>query len=107
MSLSIFGTGISGMNAARAGLVTAGHNIANASTIGFSRQETVQTSALPQHTGAGFIGQGVDVITVKRLYSEALNNQLALALSQGSEIDAYSGLVAQLANLLADPGSGY
>ena len=106
MSLGIFGIGISGMNAAQAGLVTTGHNIANASSPGFSRQETVQTSALPQLTGAGFIGQGVDVTTVKRLYSEALNNQLALAQSQGSEINAYSALVGQLANLLADPGSG-
>lgn len=106
MGMSIFGIGVSGMNAAQAGLVTTGHNIANASSAGFSRQETIQTSALPQLTGAGFIGQGVDVTTVKRLYSEALNNQLALAQSQGSEIDAYAGLVGQLANLLADPGSG-
>ena len=106
MGTSVFGIGISGMNAAQAGLVTTGHNISNASTPGYSRQEVVQTSNIPQFTGAGFLGQGVAVTTVKRMYSEVLTNQLTTAQAQGSQLDAYNAQITQLANMLGDPSAG-
>lgn len=106
MGMSVFGIGVSGMNAAQAGLVTTGHNISNASTAGFSRQQVVQVSNLPQFTGAGFLGNGVEVSTVRRLYSDVLTNQLTLAESQGSQLDAYNAQIAQLANMLGDPSTG-
>ncbi|MBI5911027.1 MAG: flagellar hook-associated protein FlgK [Betaproteobacteria bacterium] len=106
MGTSIFGIGISGMNAAQAGLVTTGHNISNASTPGFTRQEVVQVSNIPQFTGIGFLGQGVAVSTVKRIYSDALANQLTLAQTQGSQLDAYYAQIKQLDTLLGDPSAG-
>lgn len=106
MASNVFGIGMSGMNAAQAGLVTTGHNISNASTPGYSRQEIVQTSNLPQFTGIGFLGQGVGVNTVKRLYSDALAGQLTLAQSQGSQLEAYYTQISQLSNLLGDPNAG-
>lgn len=106
MGMSVFGIGVSGMNAAQAGLVTTGHNISNASTAGFSRQQVVQVSNLPQFTGAGFLGNGVEVTTVRRLYSDVLTNQLTLAETQGSQLDAYNAQIAQLANMLGDPSTG-
>ena len=106
MGTSIFGIGISGMNAAQAGLVTTGHNISNASTPGFTRQEVVQVSNTPQFTGGGFFGQGVAVSTVKRIYSDALANQLTLAQTQGSQLDAYNAQITQLNNMLGDGSTG-
>jgi len=106
MGIGVFGIGISGMNAAQAGLLTTGHNISNASTPGFSRQEIVQSSNNSQSTGAGFLGQGVAVNTVRRMYNDALANQLALAQTQGSQLDAYAAQIKQLSNMLGDPSSG-
>ena len=106
MSVGVFGIGISGMNAAQAGLVTTGHNISNASTPGYSRQEVVQVANIPQSSGAGFLGQGVDVITVRRLYSDALSSQLTLAQTQGSQLDAYNVQIKQLSNMFSDPSAG-
>ena len=106
MGTSIFGIGISALNTAQAGLVTTGHNIANASTPGYSRQEVVQRANIPQLTGAGFIGQGVTVATVKRLYSDTLSNQLVLAQSNGSQLDAYYAQIQQLNSLLGDSTAG-
>ena len=106
MGTSVFGIGISGLNAAQAGLVTTGHNIANASTPGFSRQEVVQSTNIPQYTGAGFLGQGVAVSTVKRLYSDALSNQLSLAQAQGSQLESYYAQIRQLDSMLGDASAG-
>ena len=38
MSNSVYGIALSGLNAARAGLSTTSHNIANSNTVGFNRQ---------------------------------------------------------------------
>ena len=106
MGSSIYSIGTSGMNAAMAGLVTTGQNIANASTPGYSRQEIVQAANLPQATGSGFLGQGVSVITVKRIYSDVIANQLTVAHAQGSHLDAYNAQITQLDNMLGDPTAG-
>ena len=104
--MGVFGIGISGMNAAQAGLVTTGHNISNASTPGYSRQEVVQTSNIPQSNGTGFLGQGVSVVTERRLYNDALSGQLTLAQTQGSQFDAYNVQIKQLSNMFSDPSAG-
>ena len=84
MGSGLFSIGISGLNAAQAGLVTTGHNISNAGTPGFHRQTVVQSNATPQLTGAGFVGTGVQVNTIKRVYSDFLDGQAMRAQSQAS-----------------------
>lgn len=106
MANSIFGIAISGLNAAQAGLLTAEHNISNAATPGFSRQQTSQVTSIPQLTGSGFLGQGVQVSTVLRVYSEFLSNQVLQAQTQSSQLDSYFAQIKQIDNMLADPHSG-
>jgi len=106
MGNSIFGIGATGLNVAQAGLVTTGHNITNASTPGFSRQEIVQSSNIPQLSGAGFFGQGAQVSSVKRMYSDFLSSQVNLAQTQGSELDSYYAEIKQIDNMLGDVSAG-
>ncbi|MDK9715046.1 MAG: flagellar hook-associated protein FlgK [Sulfuritalea sp.] len=104
--MSIFSVGVSGLNAAQAGILTASHNISNASTPGFSRQETVQGTNIPMLTGSGFQGQGTHVVTVKRIYDEFLGRQVLSAEASASEMDSYLAQIKQIDNLLADPNAG-
>lgn len=106
MATGIFGIGLSGLNAAQAGLLTTSHNISNAATPGYNRQQTVQATKLAELSGAGFIGQGVNVATVKRIYSEFLANQVVQAQTQASQLDSYYAQIKQLDNMLGDPNSG-
>jgi len=106
MSNSVFGIGASGLNVAQAGLVTTGHNITNASTPGFSRQEIVQSSNIPALSGAGYFGQGAQVSTVRRMYSDFLSNQVNLAQTQGSQLDSYYAEIKQIDNMLGDVSAG-
>ncbi len=104
--MSLFNVAISGLNAARIGLQTTNHNIANASTPGYSRQQIFQTTHTPMFTGAGFIGQGASVETVRRLYSEQLNAQVLAASTGAAEMGSYLAQIRQIDNLLADPSAG-
>jgi flagellar hook-associated protein 1 FlgK len=106
MVASIFGTGVSALTAAQLGLATSEHNIANLSTPGFTRQQTIQAARQPQFNGAGYIGQGVDVNSVKRVYSEFLGKQLLQEQSLSSQLDSHYAQIQQIDNMLADPNSG-
>lgn len=106
MGGNIFNIGLTGLQAAQSHLATAGHNIANASTPGYHRQRVELQNNSPQGTGDGFFGTGVNVVTVKRIYSAFLDNQVALALGRQAYLDTYNNEIAQIDNLLADPNSG-
>jgi flagellar hook-associated protein 1 FlgK len=90
MSSGFFNVGVTGLNAAQAGLLTAGHNIANASTAGFSRQYIVQSTNTPLFTGAGFLGQGTNILTVKRAYNDFLQREVRIAETHVAELSAYA-----------------
>jgi flagellar hook-associated protein 1 FlgK len=106
MSGNIFAIGLSGLTAARLALSTTGHNITNVGTEGFTRQEIVQKPSSAQNTGAGFIGTGVEVTTVTRLYDQFLEIQRLNAQSQQSYLDTFVKQASEIDNMLADPSSG-
>ncbi|MPZ42551.1 MAG: flagellar hook-associated protein FlgK [Betaproteobacteria bacterium] len=106
MGSNVFNIGLTGLNAAQAHLATAGHNIANAATPGFHRQRVELQNGLPQASGDGFFGTGVDVATVSRIYSEFLDNQVSGALGRQAYLNTYRDEIAQIDNLLADANSG-
>lgn len=106
MTSGIFNIGLTGLTAAQANLSTIAHNIANATTPGFHRQRVEMANALAQPTGDGFIGSGVDVQTVTRLYSDFLETQVTAAQGRLAFLEAYRDQIAQIDNLLADPSAG-
>lgn len=106
MTSSILRIGQSALTAAQVGAATTGHNIANASTPGYSRQVVVQGSAIAQNFGFGFLGQGTVVSTVKRVYNEFLANQVQNAQTSKSALDGYYAQIRQIDNMLADPEAG-
>ena len=77
----ILGIGYSGLAAAQRALSTTGHNISNANTAGYSRQ-TVDLATNPaQQYGSSYLGNGVNVASVKRVYDEFLVNQVRVNTS--------------------------
>ena len=98
--------GLTGLNAAQMQLNTASHNIANAATPGYSRQTVVQSTNDPLFTGVGFFGQGTRIDTVKRQYSEYLQNNVLSADNRRAEYAVYDAQISQINNLLADATAG-
>lgn len=104
--MSVLSIGISGLNTAQAGLLTTSHNIANASTPGYSRQQIVQGTNIALSSGVGFMGQGTHVETIRRSYDELLGRQVLSAETGASEMESYLSQIRQIDNMLGDPEAG-
>ncbi|GKS86771.1 flagellar hook-associated protein FlgK [Acidovorax sp. SUPP1855] len=77
--MSLLNVGARALLANQVALQTAGHNIANVNTAGYSRQTLSLQTVQGQFTGGGYIGQGVDVQTILRNHNELLTRQAAAA----------------------------
>ncbi len=106
MSNGIFGIGLSALQAAQRGLLVTGHNISNTATPGYTRQQVIQSTSDARATGSGFIGQGVQVDTVKRAYNQFLSRQVAQAGTESSQLETYFSQMKQIDSLLADSMGG-
>jgi len=85
MSLAM-SSALSALTAAQRIAETASHNIANANTPGYSRQEAVLRPALPIRTTAGMMGTGV---TIERIHA-IRDDFLALRINQQATNLGYS-----------------
>jgi flagellar hook-associated protein 1 len=107
MSNSMFFTGLSGLNAAQAALVTTGHNTANVNTAGYSRQSAqIGSSGGVYSPSVGFFGSGAKVTDVTRSYDQYLTSQLNQAQSANQSLTTYYTQISQIDNLLADQKAG-
>lgn len=81
---ALFNIGTRAMFASYAALQTTGHNIANAHTAGYSRQQVDLATAGGQFSGAGFFGKGVEIAGVTRMHNAFLTREAALSRSLAS-----------------------
>ena len=99
-------TGVSGLLAFQTSLDTTSHNISNAATPGFSRQSTLLTEKTPQLQGGGWIGSGVDVSSIRRIYDDIVSGQVRVASGAKNQWDIYTSYADQINNLFSDSGNG-
>ncbi|MDH6591119.1 flagellar hook-associated protein 1 FlgK [Variovorax sp. TBS-050B] len=104
--MSIFQTGLSGLNVARAALMTTAHNTANVYTVGYNRQTALVSSNVGTASGAGFIGNGARVTTVQRSYDQYLTAQLNGAEASSAALSSYGSQINRIDSLLADKTAG-
>ena len=99
-------TAVSGLQAFQRNLVTTGHNISNVNTEGFSRQSVELAARNPIGLGNGFIGTGVNVTTVQRVYDQFINSQVTTRNSTFNQLDTMQQLSSAVDELLADDEAG-
>jgi flagellar hook-associated protein 1 len=94
------------MTAQQAALDVTGHNIANAQTVGYTRQraEMATPSAVTtlQGTGAVALGQGVDVTSLARLRDTFLDLQVRAAQLAAGQDGATATALGQVEDVLAE-----
>jgi flagellar hook-associated protein 1 FlgK len=106
---ALMSIGKTAMFASYAALQTTGNNIANANTVGYSRQEVQLADAAGQFTGSGFFGKGVNVIGVTRAYDQYLTQNAVRTASTAAADAARQDKLSQLENLfpIGTAGVGY
>jgi len=85
------------------------HNVANANTTGFHRQEAVLKSGVPygeirfkSSSGDGQMGTGVVVEQIKRFNLQFFDGRYRTELSASKQWDAYSGVLQQVEAILSE-----
>ncbi|AKM30503.3 flagellar hook-associated protein FlgK [Pandoraea faecigallinarum] len=104
--MSLINIGMSGLNAAQFALSTTGNNVANSGTAGYNRQVVDYSQAASQYAGVGYLGTGVLVNDVSRVYSQFLSNQTNQAQTQFSQLDTYYQQISQINNALGSSTTG-
>lgn len=109
MGTGIFSMGTRAMFAAQTMLDTVGHNISNANTPGYSRQDVQLATENGMFTGAGFFGRGVQVVTITRSTNEFLSQEVNRNLAAESSDQTRLDKLLQLEKVLptGESGLGY
>ncbi len=102
----VFSIGLSALLAQQRALSTVSNNIANVNTPGYSRQRTEFSERSLERFGATYVGTGVEVANVRRLFDDILAGQLRGAASGFNRSDTFSAFASSLDNLLADSQTG-
>ena len=103
---SLLGTGLSGLRAMQRALDTTSNNIANVATDGYSRQRVDFGTRNPQILGGNWIGNGVDVTAVRRVYDQYVAQQARQSGGNLSRLEAYASQAARVDDLLGDTTNG-
>jgi len=106
MTTGLLSIGSSALDAAYTALRTTGNNIANVNTPGYSREVTQFTPQIQTSDGSNYIGTGVAVADVARVYSDFLAQQTNLAQAQASGADTTAQLTSQINSLFSDTTTG-
>ncbi len=98
--------GMRALQANQVALQTAGHNIANVTTPGYSRQSVVLQTVQGINGPGGYVGSGVSVQTIQRNYSEFLTTQATMAGATQAADVARADKLKQLEGLFAGGSTG-
>lgn len=101
--MSMLNIGTSALLTTQASLSTASHNISNVNTEGYNRQRVTQGTQTPNFEGGYFIGTGVTVNGVERIFDSFLSDQVRIFTSQEKSFDTFSTFARQVDDLLGAP----
>lgn len=105
-SLSL-GTGLRALLGAQGALDTIGHNIANASTPGYSRQRAELTASHPAPKRGQWFGTGVEIQSIGRAADSILQGRILSQLSISSGLGVRLDNLSELESLFGElSGSG-
>lgn len=82
MGADLLNIGKSGLFAAKSSMSTTSHNIANANTDGFSRQEVRTETGITLGEGDYVLGTGVEIQSIRRAHDELVEKKLNNSITQ-------------------------
>ena len=102
----LLSNGVSALQAFQRALDVTSQNISNVATPGYSRQTASLVTNPAQQYGNGFVGSGVSVNTITRIYSEYLAGQVRTSNAAYQRSNEFATDAAQVDNMFSDPSTG-
>ena len=99
----LFGIARSALLTHQTALQTISHNIANAETPGYSRQEAVLTANTPARLPYGNVGTGVSVTTIIRKRDILLDDNYRSASGSASQTQTQHDLLSRVEEMFGEP----
>lgn len=99
-------TSLSALVSYQQALTTTSHNISNANTEGYSRQRVDFSTRIPEFSGVGSIGSGVQTEAIRRVFDQSVNDQMQGSTASYNQQDTVYVLSAQVQTLLSDSNTG-
>ena len=96
------GTATRGLQVTQRGLATAGHNIANVDTPGYTRQRSVLQATPTRLEASGAIGTGVEQVTVERIIDRFVGLRLISETSRRASLDIENTIYRELETVVND-----
>lgn len=102
-----FNTGVSGLHSAQSSLYTTAHNLANATTKGYSRQQVIVTDAFYSTRYGAYanrlqVGLGTEVAEIRQVRNQFLDSQYRLQLGRQSFYEAQYQAVQEIEDLFGE-----
>jgi flagellar hook-associated protein 1 FlgK len=101
----LLSSGASALLAFQRMLATTSHNVANASTPGYSRQRAELATRGGQLFGSGFVGAGVQVSTITRTVDQFIAERVRDSGTELGRLDPLAALAARVDQLASDPAT--
>lgn len=99
-------TSTSGLRAQQAALQTTSHNLANANTVGYSRQRVTMEANVPQsYAGIGQIGTGALINGITRVTDDFVTMQLQNEQASLNRFQQESDIIGQLEAVYNEPST--
>jgi flagellar hook-associated protein 1 FlgK len=102
----ILRTSLSGLVAFQKALSVTANNISNANTDGYSRQRVELATRPPSAFGDGFVGNGVQVATVRRLVDQFATAQMRSSSNQLGQASMYADAARRIDDVMGDSRNG-
>ena len=99
-------TSLSGLQASQRALATISHNIANSATEGYSRQRVDFGTRPPQFFGGGFMGTGVQVADVRRVFDGFLAGEVRTGTAGEARLSTFAEMAGRVGDLVGSDGGG-
>lgn len=95
--------GYKGLSAQQRALDVTSHNIANANTEGYTRQDVIMQASRPIKTLQGYVGTGVNVIEFRRIREEFLDIQMRTENRALGEWETKANILSKLEVVFNEP----
>lgn len=98
--------GITGLLTSQTALGIVSHNVSNINTDGYTRQRTDIVNNAPTYSGAGYLGTGVNVVNIRRIADDYVNQQLVTHTTTKNYLQTTYDYASELDTILADADAG-